>query len=342
MKKLLVSCALCAFVATGALAQVKAYKADQVSASNTVAYSLPRTVVQVRIVAERECVRVGPYARFAQKYLGVIAPLADKNLYTIQSATLCGMQEADPAEVYVLENPDKTPLKLYEPTAEGLIAADLDGTAHVPFVGGAKKIHKGSNRISVVSYVQCDTAFLKVPIDKQGTIEKTPEAMAASAANQIFALRKNRLDLVTGEAGENVFGAGLKAALQEIDRLEQEYMALFLGKQYRETFVKVYSVIPTKGENTAVVCRFSEAAGLLVDTDLSGRPIVLEMTPEQKVEKSPLANRKGSKDGKGMVFYRIADMVNCRLTDGGREIAQDRMPIYQCGMIVQIPVAAVK
>ena len=102
MKKVLVLGALCALV-TGASAQVKAYKADQMTNPNSVAYALPRTVVKVRVVAEKESVRVGPYARFAQKYLGVIAPLADKDIYTIKSATLCGAQEADPAEVYVLE-----------------------------------------------------------------------------------------------------------------------------------------------------------------------------------------------------------------------------------------------
>ncbi|HAY31196.1 DUF4831 family protein, partial [Alistipes sp.] len=78
-------------------------------------------------------------------------------------------------------------------------------------------------------YVECDTAFLKVPIDKQSTVEKSAESMAADAANMIFSLRRHRLDLVTGEAGENVFGGGLKAALDEISRLEQEYLALFLG-----------------------------------------------------------------------------------------------------------------
>ena len=94
MKKVLVLGALCALV-TGASAQVKAYKADQMTNPNSVAYALPRTVVKVRVVAEKESVRVGPYARFAQKYLGVIAPLADKDIYTIKSATLCGVQEAD-------------------------------------------------------------------------------------------------------------------------------------------------------------------------------------------------------------------------------------------------------
>ena len=87
--------------------------------------------------------------------------------------------------------------------------------------------------------------------------------MAQDAANAIFSLRRHRIDLVTGEAGENVFGAGLKAALEEIDRLEQEYLSLFLGKQFRQRIVREFSVVPSKDEPATVVCRFSDTAGLL-------------------------------------------------------------------------------
>lgn len=342
MKKMLVSCALCALV-TGASAQVRAYKADQLANPNSVAYALPRTVVKVRVVAEKESVRVGPYARFAQKYLGVIAPLADKDIYTIKSATLCGAQEADPAEVYALDNPDKSPLRIYDPTPEGFVAAPLDGMEPAGIACDSRKpfVKQRRSAPEAVSYVECDTAFLKVPVDKMSTGEKSAESMAADAANMIFSLRKHRLDLVTGEAGENVFGGGLKAALDEISRLEQEYLSLFLGKQYRQTVVREYTAVPNKDENTVVVCRFSDATGLLPDTDLSGRPITLELTPEKKAETSPMANRK-NKEVKGSVFYRIADMVNCRLTDGNRQIAQVRMPVYQYGVVVQVPVTAVK
>ena len=112
MRKLMISVLAGSLTVAGASAQVKAYKPSKPMEGNTVAYALPRSVVRVQVVAERESVRVGPYARFTQKLLGVMAPLADKDIYTIQSATLCAAQEADPAEVYALDNPDKSPLKI--------------------------------------------------------------------------------------------------------------------------------------------------------------------------------------------------------------------------------------
>ena len=106
MRKLMISVLAGSLTVAGASAQVKAYKPSKPMEGNTVAYALPRSVVRVQVVAERESVRVGPYARFAQKLLGVMAPLADKDIYTIQSATLCAAQDADPAAVYALDNPD--------------------------------------------------------------------------------------------------------------------------------------------------------------------------------------------------------------------------------------------
>lgn len=343
MKKLVISTILCALVATEAAAQVKAYKAGERSdESNAVAYALPRSVVKVRVVTEKESVRVGPYARFAQKLLGVMAPLADKDVYTIKSATLATATEADPSEIYALDNPDKSPLRIYDVTPEGLIAMTPEGMAAVPSAFAACPAEPCRNEAGlcrVVSHVGSDTSFVKFAVDRRSLAEKSPESMAMDAANAIFSLRKHRFDLVTGEAGENVFGDGLKAALDEIDRLEQEYLALFLGKQFRRTVVREYEVVPSADDTNVIVCRFSDNGGLLPSTDLSGRPVVLELTPEKKAQ-SAVLNRK--KEARGTIYYKIADVVNCRLLDGNREIAQGRLPLYQFGVTAEMPVPSAK
>ena len=64
------------------------------------------------------------------------------------------------------------------------------------------------------------------------------------------------------------------------------------------------------------------------------------MTPEQKAQNSALTRK--SKDSRRTVFYRIADVVDCRLTDGKREIAQSRVPVYQFGEVVEVPVNSLK
>ena len=346
MRKLMISVLAGSLTVAGASAQVKAYKPSKPMEGNTVAYALPRSVVRVQVVAERESVRVGPYARFAQKLLGVMAPLADKDIYTIQSATLCAAQEADPAEVYALDNPDKSPLRIYDVTPEGFVAASAAGQKPLPPAWDCAGPLRGlvPDRCEAVSYLDSDTSFVKVSVDRLSLVEKSPESMAQDAANAIFSLRRHRIDLVTGEAGENVFGAGLKAALEEIDRLEQEYLSLFLGKQFRQRIVREFSVVPSKDEagdgRLPFLDRYRRLAVRGRSVGGAARPAGA-CCPENKAQ-SLAPERRASKDSRGTILYRVADMVNCRLMDGNREIAQSRLPLYQFGQVIELPVTSVK
>ncbi len=342
MRKNLILLCLMAIVSFGVQAQVKSSKGLVVTSNGAVAYSLPRTTLKVTVEVEKESIRKGPYARYAQKYLGVMAPLADKDIYTITGGKIGFAEEADPEQVYTVENPDKSSVKIYESTREGFMAAQMEGATPVPsaFRPTPPAQHPMRDNIEAVSLVNSDTSFVKVQVDRRSTVEQNPESAALDAANMIYTLRKKRMELVTGDAGENVFGDGFKAALDELNRLEEEYTALFLGKQFKQKIVREYDVIPEEGKSSAIVCRFSDTGGLLPSSDLSGRLILIEMTPEQKAQNSALTRR--SKDSRGTVFYRIADVVDCRLTDGKREIAQRRVPIYQFGEVVEVPVNMLK
>ena len=73
---------------------------------------------------------------------------------------------------------------------------------------------------------------LPLALNKMSAAAQTVEEQAAATAKMIFSLRQHRLELITGETGENVFGAGLKAALDEIARIENCIKAAFF-ENYR-------------------------------------------------------------------------------------------------------------
>ena len=344
MKKLTVmmlAAATCA--AAGASAQtVSAYKANVIDQANAVSYALPRTVLRVELTAQRTIVRSGPYARFAQRYLGVIAPLADKELYAITDARMTYCEEADPAQVYVLNNPGSIDGTVYTITPEGAVAVSPGGSQPARFAAAACGIAAPTaDVITPISNILSDTSVVKVPINKKKIAESSLEEMAADAANTIFLLRKRKMELVTGEAGENVFGAGLEAALRTLTTLEEEYLALFMGKQAVQTVTRTYDVIPEAGKNNLIVCRFSPTAGLLADNDLSGQPIVLEITPEQKADAIALP-RKAPREAKGTIYYRVADIARCRLVIGKNLLLDERVPVYQFGQVAEMPVPTAK
>lgn len=79
--------AVCTGTAYGQVLDV-APVGDAVMPDGRRVYAMPQTTVVVDITVARESVVTGPYARFAQKYFGVIAPLADKETYTLRSAAV--------------------------------------------------------------------------------------------------------------------------------------------------------------------------------------------------------------------------------------------------------------
>lgn len=316
---------------------------------NAILYSLPRTAVKVGVVVEKETIRKGPYARFAQRYLGVVAPLADKELYQIKGANIAYFEESDPAKVYAIDVNDKSL------AAMGKISGEImtpNQTRSLPDRFGVAPADTKSefydlaikpvvSQRTITSHTHSDSSFVKVAPDRVQIEEKSLEQMAADAAKAIFTLRKSRFDLITGEAGENVFGAGLDAAIKEIARLEQEYLSLFLGKHSLEQIVKEYEILPDSGKLNYIVCRFSETGGLLPDSDLSGKPIILELRPESRAA-SYAIQRKPTKDQRHTIYYRVADVVQCRILDGKQEIAKERVPVYQFGTTVDVPLSATK
>ena len=276
MKKSIFTLALCALFSAGLRAQKP-----------------QNTALDIEVAVQHETVRRGPYARYAQPLLGSVAPLSNRENFSLLAATV----SATPAEhpVSTAENP-----------VLSLPAAGFDG----------------------------------VQVDKMSSVELSLEQAAAEAARTLFTLRQRRFDLITGEAGENVYGAGLEAALQEMKRLEGEYIALFLGQRNVRIEKKTIRVVPEKGNNMLVVARFTEAAGLLADDDLSGRPIVLELTPENAAAPAEAlsAPPRSGRNAPEMVSVRTGETVRYRLIDGNTVLAAGRLSIYQFGETIEVPV----
>jgi hypothetical protein len=294
MKKVVLSliCAGLLFAAHNVSAQApEAYKLTFEGGSNPPAYALPYTTVKVRLTIEKESVVSGPYARFAQKFLGAMAPLTNKETYAITSA-------------------------------------EMDYTTPTHTITEKQRALHADKSVAM-SHVYDKTSFPKATPDRMSMVDKSSEDMARDAANTIYTIRKRRFDLISGEAGENVFGAGLEDAIKAMNDMENAYLELFLGKRIVTTMVREFNVVPERGETNCVICRFSDTLGILPDSDLSGRPVALMLTPERRV----VAGVQKS-DKRAVEYYAVPDYAVCRVMDDNRELATERLPIYQLGTVV--------
>ncbi len=252
----------------------------------------PSTSLVIDVVARCEQTICGPYARYAQKFLGERAPLTDRVVWEVVAAELA---LADEGELY----------------AAPLVA----------------------DQQSDQQYAHSDEEFALLPPDKRSFLTPTLEEAARAAAEQIFSLRRHRLELITGEAGENVFGEGLRAALEEIARQEQAYLELFFGKQRQKQIVRRYTLTPEADKLQYVVCRFSPDQGLLPSMDLSGEMVVLQINPEEQV--STAIPEAGPKAVDTAVCV-VANRATCIVSANGEELARRVLPLFQYGRKVTV------
>lgn len=298
-KKVLLVVAV-AFASLAASAQnIKISPVGLVTEGDKVTYYNPTTTLTVDLCVVRDVTVPGPYARYAQRYFGVVAPLSEKSTWRLESAALYYSDE---------QTPDVMP---------ALPAATASYSDHLHSAEG----------------------FVAVLPDRTSTQLKSDEEMAAETAAAIFSLRQARLELITARAGENVFGAGLEAALEEIDHIENEYLSLFFGKQYTTREWRRYTFTPAEGEATHVVCRFSESVGLVDSSDLSASPVVVDFRPQGVAQTvvPPLPavdNRRAEAPQTRTV--KVAELVDCRVMSGRTVLAERTVPIYQLGVTAQM------
>ena len=140
--------------------------------------------------------------------------------------------------------------------------------------------------------------------------------------------------LVAADAVEqyNKMAQEVKDLGAEIERLEQSHLELFLGKRIVTTETRRYVVYPQADKKQYIVCRFSPAAGLLPESDLSGDMVLLQIEPSGNTSNALEASAKET----NVVACRVADPSVCTVIAGGREYARAVLPLFEFGRTINV------
>lgn len=170
------------------------------------------------------------------------------------------------------------------------------------------------------------TAGDKVMVDRLAADELTQEEVAKRAAERIFELRAARQDILLGEYGDGVYGAGLEAALREIERLEGEYLKLFYGTRTVTTTSHRYIMPVSADMPNNVIARFNSEEGLLAKDNVAGDIVMVSVIPSEM--SYPASNPKGT------VAYRYANNANVVVSFAQEVLARRVLPIFEFGETV--------
>jgi hypothetical protein len=320
--------------------------------SGAIIYSLPSTTVSMKVTAEHESFVAGPYAKYAQKYLGIDARTESGDYYTIKDITMMPYVEADPSVNVAINlgNSKNASANFLNFCAQGLVISSDSYTGKAnswrfpsvannsEFAGSGAVSNLTNMSTTLYKAVRTSDGLETVPVQQKQIVEKSVEKKAEETAAMIFKLRQKRMDIITGETDMNYTGEAMKSVLDEISRLEQEYLSLFMGKSLKDDQTVIYDVIPkaSNPKQMYIAFRMSDNQGLLPASNVSGRPFMLEfIADDEAINTSDVATLQSS--SKGKIAYRKPVTVNVRLLDGQKVIMQTRMPIYQFGKVLFFP-----
>jgi len=336
---------LTSFLVAGNLTAQKSDKKKSASELGTfnggVIYSLPRTGIRIMVEVSQEKFFRGPYSEFAEKYIGVKnAPTANAEYWKITGLKMETFGEPDPAQVHKATGAVATMISLSDNGVLIGINSSVKGEAEKAytsdFTAGLETPREVWSEMSMHSFIEG-----KDSSRQSGDKMKTFEEKAAEAAHDIMKLRKRKaLVLAANYDKLHPDGKAYEVMVEELGKIIGDYESLFIGKSFKSKHKYVFEVAPdAKGSKAIVAFRFSPASGILPESNVSGKPIMLELDANSDLVKNgteqaaPVADETSTKG----LFYRTPGIVNARLLNGSDVLAQARLSMAQYGVVTPLP-----
>ncbi len=301
-----------------------------------IVYALPKTELEIQILAERTQYIRGPFYQYSERYLGLKDVITENEV------------QWDMVQVSV------HPFGI--PDAENHFLIRYSGNVAAPYV-----VKSANGCIEAVNYFKADAheemikeielqahvaTFDFVPYTEEMLVANSTAKKAEEAAAYIARIRENRTLLLSGEASHApADGKAMELALSKLDNLEQQFLELFKGKVIHSVEEKQVHFLPTQETNRELLFRFSKYKGMVAKDDFSGEPVFLNIaiTDSVTISDTPL---QPERDKKGTIikpvasaglFYRIPGTAQVNLTYGNQSMYTGRVQIAQFGKIFSLP-----
>ena len=312
----------------------------------SVTYALPQTSLSFEVEAVKESFFAGPYAKYAEKYLGIKASENSSVTYRVSSVKMTPYIEADAAHRYLATLPASLADTYTQICSQGLVSCSesgfgresswrFPGNADADFAAKGLSANYTAEATTLYQGVKNSANYNQVAVSQNVVVAKTTEQKAKEAADMILKLRSTRIQIITGDTDANYSGESMGAAIDEISRLEKEYLSLFIGYSTSETQKMVFDFVPTADtrNHVFVAFRLSDTAGLLPSDDVSGKPYFVDIVSEGIDLAESEAKNAARKNAGSVIYYRTPAVCSVKLSDGNNILLETRVPIYQYGAV---------
>lgn len=319
--------------------------------NSTMVYALPRTGLKVHIDYQKDVFIPGPYADYAQRQLGIEGVGKERSeTWRIVDASLDNTTEPDFTRIYSIAGIEGTPDQgIVDWAAQnGLILrgnfgintsiasfSDKKDPGGVMFKDVTMEPNVEKKEQTIYKTLITDTSFVRVPVTTEQMERKTIERKAEEAARLILEIRSDRYYLSAGLVDPLPADFDMKTAMAGLDRLEEEYLSLFIGKSYTAQYSKEYFLVPSGSlePERYSLDQFSEDQGIGAGEFL---PIELVITPAGDARSlRNLLPQEPEAELYNHFYYRIPEICDISVSYDQKELARNRISIYQSGALVR-------
>lgn len=314
-------------------------KDGPVLTGNGIVYSLPRTGLRIYVKATQEKFFYGPYHQYAEALLGLKnVPSSDRESWSIDDIRIETFSEPDPEQIHKANG---TTAALVSLNPSGILAGINAPLEEMEGESEPVSTFFGDTKVPEIPFpdLSLDSFFEKRDSTRNGTLMvKSVEQKAVEAASTITKLRKRRFKtLANGYEEQLPDGRAYEVMVEELGKLEEAYVGLFAGKTFSHTFEYSFDYIP--GNNPVsgeVIFRFAEGKGVMPVSDLSAKPIVIDI---KRLDNLASAQARQASDPPSLagVSYRIPGKAEIRILNGVNVMALTRAGIAQFGTTAYVP-----
>ncbi len=332
-------------------------------------YSLPKTKVFIVVEVTKIVSTKGVFAEYTEKYLGSLKKVSkNRTSYRVSDISFYSKPIQDNSQIYVVSNPEFENTFAINVTQEGfpvsvnmpeIVAENFNSDIFSDKKFKEKNITQTFNTLTSEKNYKVvydtiyreeffDSLIRKVPVLKKNVILKTPEEQAKDLADQILVLRDDRSALLVGEGDSDYLpdGNSLKIMLQGIDKLEKQYLSMFVGRTDTIKYRYTYSYVPEDNDyyKKIILFKFSNSTGVLSSESLSGTPYCLEIEANDYIknikkfqETQALFEQVEKKDKNVGLVYRIPQKAIFRVLENKKIIKYQEIFVPQLGTTEALP-----
>jgi len=343
--------------------------------SSGVTYSLPKTKLIIEIEVTETHKQRGPFSKYTNLYFNTKNAIIKDNVdYRISNISIHTTPVIDSSNIYCINNSDNKIASLINLSPNGFIAGinlsdyqsekleteqkniSITNDNNNKFIDYANFSLKSIREIqydTIYKEVLQDSVIVKVPIIKKKEVFKSLQKQAKETADILFLLRDDRNALLKGENDGDNFpdGEALKLMINELNKLEKQYMSLFTGQELKIKKQYKFEIIPKASSfnDTIYLFSFSSKTGLYNNkSSYNKNSIFLKLVQNDNLKatsnytKKNIANNKNKIGGYNGIIYRIPQNIVTEIINSNKSLYKKELKIAQSGTLNIIPTNLLK